>query len=167
MDGPRDCHTEWNKKEEKNHNITYMWNLEKRHRWTYLQSRNRITDVENKLMVIKGGGTTWEIGIDIYTLLCIKWASQVVLVVKSPPTNAGDVQDVSSIPELGRSLGGGHGNPLQYSCLENPMDRGAWWTTVHTVAKTQTWLQRLNTHMYKVDNQLYTIENSTQWSVMT
>ena len=124
----------------------YMWNLEKWYIWIYLQSRNRITDIENKLMVTKGGGTTWEIGIDIYTLPWIKWASQVALVVKSPPTNAGGVQDASSIPESGRSPGGGHGNPLQYSCLENPMDRGAWWTTVHTVAKTQTWLQRLNTH---------------------
>ena len=89
-------------------------------------------------MVTKGGGTNWEIGIDIYTSLCIKWASQVALMVKSPPTNAGDVKEVSSIPELGRHPGGGHGNPLQYACLENPMDRGAWRTTVHTVAKTWT-----------------------------
>ena len=51
-------------------------------------------------------------------------ASQVVLVVKNPPANAGDVRDVGSIPGLGRSLGGGHGNPFLYSCLENPMDRG-------------------------------------------
>ena len=54
------------------------------------------------------------------------WASQVALVVKNPPANAGDVRDASLIPGLGRSLGGGHGNPFQYSCLENPMDRGAW-----------------------------------------
>ena len=53
-------------------------------------------------------------------------------VVKNPPTNAGDV---GSIPGWGRSPGGGHGNPLQYSCLENPMDRGAWCATVHRVAK--------------------------------
>ena len=51
--------------------------------------------------------------------------------VKNPPANAGDV---GSIPGLGRSPGGGHGNPLQYSCLENPMDRGAWQATVHRVA---------------------------------
>ena len=89
-------------------------------------------------MVTKGGGTNWETGVDIYTLLCIKRASHVALVVKSPPTNGGSVKEVSSIPGLGRSPGGGHGNPLQYSCLENPMDRGAWWTTVHTVAKTRT-----------------------------
>ena len=54
------------------------------------------------------------------------WASQVVLMVKNLPANAGDVRDVGSIPGSGRSPGGGHGNPLQYSCLENPMDRGTW-----------------------------------------
>ena len=48
---------------------------------------------------------------------------------KIPPAKAGAVGDMGSIPESGRSPGGGHGNPLQYSCLENPMDRGAWWTT--------------------------------------
>ena len=53
-------------------------------------------------------------------------------VVKNPPVDAGDA---GSIPGLGRSPGGGHGNPLQYSCLENPMDRGAWWATAHGVAK--------------------------------
>ena len=58
--------------------------------------------------------------------------------VKDLPANAGDIRDVGSIPELGRSPGGGHGNPLQYSCLENPMDRGAWQATVHRVAKSQT-----------------------------
>ena len=56
--------------------------------------------------------------------------------VKNPPTNAGDIKDTGSIPGLGRSLGGGHGNPLQYSCLENPMDRGAWQGTVREVAKS-------------------------------
>ena len=56
--------------------------------------------------------------------------------VKNPPVNAGDVKDVSSIPGSGRSPGEGHGNPLQYSSLENPMDRGAWWAIVHTVAES-------------------------------
>ena len=55
-----------------------------------------------------------------------KWASQVVLVVKNLPANAGDIRDTGSIPASGRSPGGRHGNPLQYYCLENPMDRGAW-----------------------------------------
>ena len=63
---------------------------------------------------------------------------QVVLVVKNLPTNARDVRDTGLIPGLGRSPGGGHGNPLQYSCLENPMDKGTWWTTVHMIA--QSWM---------------------------
>ena len=58
--------------------------------------------------------------------------------VKNPPANAGDARDLSSIPELGRSPGEGNGNPLQYSGLGNPMDRGAWWATVQGVAKSRT-----------------------------
>ena len=58
-------------------------------------------------------------------------ASQVVLVVKNLPTNAGGVRDLSSISGSGRSPGGGEGNPLQCSCMDNPMDRGAWWNTIH------------------------------------
>ena len=68
-------------------------------------------------------------------------ASQVVLVVKNPPANAGNIKDVGLIPGSGRSPGGGPGNPLQYSCLENPMDRGAWRATVYRVAKSQTRLK--------------------------
>ena len=60
------------------------------------------------------------------------------LVVKNPPANTGDVRDASSIPGSGRSPGEGNGNPLQYSCLENPMDKDAWQATVHRVAKSQT-----------------------------
>ena len=59
-------------------------------------------------------------------------------VVKNPPANAGDARDAGSISGSGRSPGGGHGNPLKYSCLENPMDRGAWWDTVHGTAKSYT-----------------------------
>ena len=58
--------------------------------------------------------------------------------VKNQPANAGDVRDGGSIPRLGRSLGIGNGNPLQYSCLENSIDREAWQATVHGVAKSQT-----------------------------
>ena len=61
-------------------------------------------------------------------------ASQVVLVVKNPLANAGEVRDVGSIPGSGSSPGRGHDNPLQYSCLENPMDREAWQAAVHGVA---------------------------------
>ena len=58
------------------------------------------------------------------------------LVVKNSPANAGDIRDTGLIPRSGRSPGRGHGNPLQYSCLENPMDRRAWWATVHGVAES-------------------------------
>ena len=62
-------------------------------------------------------------------------------VVKNPPANAGDA---GLIPGSGRSPGEGNGNPLQYSCLRNPMNRGAWWATIHGVAKSQTGLYQLN-----------------------
>ena len=65
-------------------------------------------------------------------------ASQVALGVKNLPANAEDVRDAGSIPGSGRSPGGGHGNPLQYSCLKNPMGRGAWQATVHKITKIQT-----------------------------
>ena len=68
-------------------------------------------------------------------------ASQVVLVVKNLSANAGDLRDADLISGSGRSPGGGHGNPLQYSCLENPMDREAWWATVYGAAKSQTQLK--------------------------
>ena len=58
--------------------------------------------------------------------------------VKNPLANAGDIRDAGSIPRLEKSLGGRPSNPLQYSCLKNPMDSGAWQSTVHRVAKTQT-----------------------------
>ena len=57
---------------------------------------------------------------------------------KNPPANAGELRDTGSNPASGRSPGGGHGNPLQYSFLGNPMDRGAWWATVHGVTKGLT-----------------------------
>ena len=74
-------------------------------------------------------------------LLYIKCVSQVALVVKNLPANAGDIKDTGSIPGWGKSPGGGHGNPPQYSCLENPMDRRAWIAAVHRVTKTQTRLK--------------------------
>ena len=65
-------------------------------------------------------------------------ASQMALAVKNLSANAGHIKDTGSNPGWGRSPGGGYGNPLQYSCLDNPMDRGAWWATVHRVTKNWT-----------------------------
>ena len=65
---------------------------------------------------------------------------------KEPDANAGDIRDVGLIPGWGRCPGGGHGNPLWYFCLKNPMDRGAWWAPVHRVTKSQTRLKRLKMH---------------------
>ena len=65
-------------------------------------------------------------------------APQVVLVVKNPSANERDIRKAGSIPGSGRPLGGGHANPLQYSCLENPMDIGAWRAMAHRVTKSQT-----------------------------
>ena len=80
----------------------------------------------------------------------MKWASHVVLVVKNPPANAGDIRDMGSIPGLGRSPEGEYGNPLQYSCLENPMDRGAWWVMIHGVTKSQTQLKQPSMHAHNM-----------------
>ena len=66
------------------------------------------------------------------------WLHLCVLVVKNPSANAGDIRDAGLIPGLGRSPGGEHSNPLQCSCLENPLDRGACWATVHRIAKSRT-----------------------------
>ena len=66
--------------------------------------------------------------------------------VKNLPTKAGDIRESVSIPGSGRSPGGGHGNPLQYPCLENPMDRGVWRATGHGVSQSQTRLKQLSMH---------------------
>ena len=71
-----------------------------------------------------------------------------LLAVKNLPVIAGDTRDMGSIPESERSPGEGNGNLLQYSCPENPMDRGVWWGTVHGVAKSQTQLKYGYTILY-------------------
>ena len=73
--------------------------------------------------------------------------SQVALAVKNSPASAEDIRDSGSIPGLGRSPGGGHGNPLQYSCLENPMDTGAWGAKAHGVVRSQ---RRLSLHAHSL-----------------
>ena len=72
--------------------------------------------------------------------------AQVALGVKKPSANARDVRDMGSVPGTRRFHAGGHGGSLQYSCLENPRDRGAWWATVHGVTNSQTWLKWLSMH---------------------
>ena len=75
-------------------------------------------------------------------------SSQVALVVKNTPANAGGVGDAGSIPGSGRSPGEGNGNPLQYACWRIPMDRGAWQATIHRVTKSWTWLKWLSMHTF-------------------
>ena len=74
----------------------------------------------------------------IFYCMAFPWASQVVLVIKNLPANAGDTKDMGSLPGQERSPGRGNADPLQYSRLENPTDRGAWWTKVQGVAKSHT-----------------------------
>ena len=73
--------------------------------------------------------------------------SQVSLVIKNPPAKTGDIRHLGLIPGSGRSLGGGNGNPLQYSCLEDSMDRGAWRATVQGVTKSRTQMSTQEHHM--------------------
>ena len=73
-----------------------------------------------------------------YAIVILEPTAQVTLVVKNLPAHAGDTRDVGLIPESRRSPGVGNGNLLKYSCLENPMDEGAWWAIVHGVSKNQT-----------------------------
>ena len=76
------------------------------------------------------------------------WASQVELMLKNQPSNARDIRTIGSIPRSGRSPGERHGNPLQYSFLENPLKRGAWRATVHSVPKSGTQLKQSSTHAH-------------------
>ena len=80
------------------------------------------------------------------------------LVVKNSPANARDIKDVGSIPGLGRCPGGGHGNPLHYSCLGNIMDRGAWLATIHGVAKSWTyWSNLACTHTWYTNDTFFIV----------
>ena len=100
----------------------------------------------------------------------MKTASQVALMVKTLPANAADIRDPGLIPGSRRSPGGGYGNLFQYSCLENPMDRGVWWTTVHWVAKSWTQLKPLsmqhrwwqNINLYHTKSKSYVIRCKQQ-----
>ena len=78
--------------------------------------------------------------------------------VKNSPAYAGDVGDTGSIPESGRAPEGGHSNPLQYSCLENPMDRGAWQVKVHGVTKSLIRVRRLSTQAHAKDGREFAVK---------
>ena len=82
--------------------------------------------------------------------------------VKASACNAGDP---GSIPGLGRSPGEGNGNPLQYSCLENPMDRESWWATVHGVAKSQTRLSDFTFHFYALEKEMAAHSGVLAWRI--
>ena len=86
------------------------------------------------------------------------------------PASGGDIRYLGSIPGLGRSPGGGHGNILQYSCLKNPMDKGAWCATVHRVPKSWRWLKQLNTctHRFLDERKFWLIRGGSmdEWSLM-
>ena len=92
------------------------------------------------------------------------WASQVVLVVKNMPVNAGDVREVGSIPGSASSPGEGYGNPLQYNCLENSTDRGVWWATAHSVVKSWTRLKLLSMHELMHTPSVYDVRDLIRFS---
>ena len=81
-------------------------------------------------------------------------ASQVALVVKNPPANAGDITRHGFDPWVGKIPSRGHPNPLQYSCLENILDTGAWWTVIHRLAKSWTQIKQLISHAHTILNAL-------------
>ena len=99
---------------------------------------------------------------------CIAQGAQlcVFIYIKNPSVNAEDIRDMGLIPVSGRSLGEGHGNPLQYSCLENPMDRAVFWDTVHRVSKSRTWLKQLNIHAYTYTFNLNSIPINNIWDYL-
>ena len=112
----------------------------------YLKSKKAHQLILSVLQGIRvGRDQDWE-AIDLAHSAAPQQASQAVVAVKNPATDAGDTRDKGSIPGPGRRPGGGHGNPLQYSCLENSTDRGAWGAAVHRVPKSWTQLKRLSTH---------------------
>ena len=98
----------------------------------------------------------WSINSTLYITVSYRQGYPGGKVIKNSPVNAGGESEVGLIPGSGRSLGEGNGNPLQYSCLDNAMDKGAWWTVVHGSCKSWTWLSamcmhtRAHTHTYTV-----------------
>ena len=102
----------------------------------------------------------WRIYMYIYMYIYFLWGFPGGPNGKNLPANTRDLRDVGWIPGLGRSPGGGYGNPLRYSCLENPMDKGAWQATVHRVAQSWTWLKWLSRHKYVYAIYIYSFSYS-------
>ena len=129
-------------------------------KWIFHYSRSQSSHLQNGVASLHLIALAWNQNDVLYF---IKVASQVVLVVKNPPANAEDIRGVGLIPGLGRSSGGGHGNPLQYSYLENPIDSGAWRATVHKFTQSQTQLKQLSilTHRHTYYQVALSIEPRT------
>ena len=100
---------------------------------SWLDYRLSYIDIRSEPRITDDSKEQWLLSVNAHV-----WASQVVLLVQNLPANAGDIRDAGLIHGSGGSPEGSHSNPLQYSCQENPMDRGAWWATVHGVAKSWT-----------------------------
>ena len=109
----------------------------------------------------RGGGMNWEIGIDIYTLLVAQTVKRLSAMLET------GVRSLGLIPGLGRSPGEGNGNPLQYSCLENPMDGGAWWAAVHGVTKSRTRLSdfTFTFHFHALEKEMATHSSVLAWRI--
>ena len=135
------------KKKKKNCTVTGLFSADRHNRWVF---SHPCSPTQSWVALING----W--------LLWNKFPSQMVPEVKNPSANAGDVRDTGSIPELGRSPGEGNGNPLQYSCLENPMKREARWATAHRVTKSRTRLKQLSTYTC-THNSTYLTELFWEW----
>ena len=119
------------------------------HQKTFFFIYNTITELGRKLLYLLSPGNifptvSWIHSNKAFTSTILP--AQVALVVKNSPANAADIRDVGSIPGSGRFHGEEYSNPLQHSCLENPLGRGAWRATVHRFAKSRTWLKQFSTH---------------------
>ena len=142
--------------EKSAHSTRQLENTDEKPRWARLQRRRGSMSNPGKL---PGGGNSrvwiWKImyrSVSGYGIALTKpgVTSGKKKKKKNLPANAGDIRDTGSVPGSGRSPGEGNGNPLQHSCLGNPTDRGAWWTTARRIAKSQTRLKWLNAHAQRV-----------------
>ena len=114
----------------------YIWKNSQWEKRTVLQKTMR-----------KKNYSSWVTSVTVYMCVCVLGFPGGSM-VKNLPASAGDTRDMGSVPGSGRTPGGGHCNPLQYPCLENPMNRWMWWAAVHWVTKSWMWLKRLSMHAH-------------------